>query len=636
MSDLTLVSTAADVRRAGAGSRLLALGWEAEEALRRHGLAHQVFDDMLDEQTFREATERAFSWATEWYRAPRAAAALDVAGVSLGRAMEYPLYYFFLTALRTTVTARAMLERERPGRVVSFAKGGVAPRELVISEGDGFYGEAFAEVARQAGIGSLPRRAALDARRGWSRVARAAEVRRIRVGGVTLPVPVGVVKAALGALAGARPAGVPAGLRGAICFLSYDGGIHPLYAPVVDALCRAGRRDLLALVFEPGLRRPGADGVRRVAVADLVPRAEQRRLREAYRDRWTTLDTDLAGAFVAGGTDLWPLVRPRLRAVFEERLAPLAAVVLAVQRLAAESRLAVLVAVNEIAEYFRAAMLAGDAAGVRSLTLLHGVPTKLHRHFIGNEPLLATRMAVWGEGCRTVKVQNGSSPDRLVVTGAPHLERLVREAARPAPSASVRVAALRALGIDPARKLVVFAPDHFNIGKLTWDVTLAPAQHTAYVRAVLEALGRVPDAQLLIKLKADDRSGPRIHGLIRRYGPSDARVVPAASWATLFPVADALVIAHSTVGLEALAYGVPVITVNLTGRPDRVDFAKEGAALGVYEAAALAPALSAALFDAETRARLREAAPAFLASYAGAFDGDAATRIARLAEELAG
>ena len=230
---------------------------------------------------------------------------------------------------------------------------------------------------------------------------------------------------------------------------------------------------------------------------------------------------------------------------------------------------------------------------------------------------------------------HGLAPDRVVVTGAPLLDRLRQEAETlPRPSGEARRAALGRLGLDPDRKVVVFAPDHLNKGKLTYDITLSPAEHTRLVRSVLEAVGQIPEAQLVIKLKADDQSHQRIRSLVRRHGRGPVVMLRSVRWPELFVVADVLVIWHSTVGLEGLVYGLPMVTVNLTGRPDRVDYAKRGVAIGVYEEAALAEAIRAALFDAQTQERLRQAIPEFLSAYAGPLDGRSAARVADLTDEM--
>jgi glycosyltransferase involved in cell wall biosynthesis len=621
VSDLVLVSTRAEARAAARRltdrQRLVALEWEAEDELEQLDAPFTPLHASLDEASFRDATERAYEWATGWHGGSEIAAALDAKGVALGRAVEYPVYYLLLTALRTAASFRRLVAAERPGRLVYFAKPASRACTLTVRDGDLFTEAALLTLAQQLDlvVDERPTAGEVDAPRG-----------RHTMRGVLRGLARGAARGAGAFLRVIRPC-----RSGAICFLSVDGSVHPLYVPVVRALRRQGHHVVMLAAARGGRSSMGPPVV---TVGDLVSPAERVQHRDRYEAAWPRIAPQLGALFVDGGLRLGDLILPGLEHCFAHAIPLAADVAEAVRRLHARTPVRALVGVNEIAEYFRAAMLSGDAVGVPSVTLLHGIPTRLHRFFIGNEPVIASRMAVWGEACRTVKIENGANPDRLVVTGAPHLSAVGRER-RLRPDAEARVRALARFGLDPARRLVVFAPDHLNVGKLTHGVTLTPTDHAVMVAAVARAVAAIPGAQLLVKLKVEDQSGPRVRRLLRKHGTPAAPVIHDAVWPDLFDVADVVVMAHSTVGLEALLHGVPLVTVNFTGRPDRVDFAKSGVSLGVYEPAALREVLEAALFNPDVRTRLRDATPAFLTAFAGPLDGRSADRVAALVTGLA-
>lgn len=643
---LVFVSTRADIRRAIAWmsrpqadpAAIVALEWEAQDEADRRGLPLRAFEEYLDDGRFREVTAMAYSWATGWHREPGIVETLMFdEGVELGRAVEYPLYYLFLTALRTVATFRALLEREQPRRLVYFRKRCPAGPHLIVRQDELFYESMLEGLARQEGVAVEALPVAFDRGPYWKRLRQEIQIKSLPLGPITLSLPLpGILFSGFLPLFHRRARVVTRGAKG-ICFLSQDTQIHPLYFPLIQILRQAEDVDVINLAQSLGLRSGKSEGIQSYWVGDFVSFAERRRIRRDFADRWAAIQRsgNLKRAFIFQGINLWEALYPRLSLLFRRQLPALAETVLAIKRLAQHRGVKLLVGVNEVAEYFRAGILAGNAFGIPSLTILHGLPTKLHRHFIGNEPFLATKMAVWGERCAEIKIEQGIDPDRLVVTGAPVLDRLRREAETLSrPNGETRRVALGRLGLDPDRKVVVFAPDHLNKGKLTYDITLSPAEHTRLVRSVLEAMGQIPEAQLVIKLKADDQSHQRVRSLARRYGRGPVVILRSIRWPELFVVADVLVIWHSTVGIEGLLYGLPMVTVNLTGRADRVDYAKRGVAIGVYEEGALSGAIRAALFDSEVRENLGQAVPDFLSTYAGPLDGRSAERVLALINEM--
>jgi hypothetical protein len=79
----------------------------------------------------------------------------------------------------------------------------------------------------------------------------------------------------------------------------------------------------------------------------------------------------------------------------------------------------------------------------------------------------------------------------------------------------------------------------------------------------------------------------------------------------------------------------PVVCMNLTGRPNKLPYAQEGAALGVHHPDEVGPAITKALFDEETKTSLAERQTAYLKKQFHTTTGDASLRITRLIEELA-
>ena len=110
--------------------------------------------------------------------------------------------------------------------------------------------------------------------------------------------------------------------------------------------------------------------------------------------------------------------------------------------------------------------------------------------------------------------------------------------------------------------------------------------------------------------------------------PQQVKIVPHGTHGLvdLLTGADALITRDSTAVFEGNLLGVPVLTINLTGNDDRVPFAAQGGARGVYAFDDILPALRETL---ETGAAVPpEARVRFVARHLGPQDGRAAERIA--------
>jgi len=78
----------------------------------------------------------------------------------------------------------------------------------------------------------------------------------------------------------------------------------------------------------------------------------------------------------------------------------------------------------------------------------------------------------------------------------------------------------------------------------------------------------------------------------------------------------------------------PVITINLSGKSVTVPYAEEGSALGVYKYEDIEPGILKALYDEETRGKLKVARNKFVREWAGEPDGQASQRIVNLMKEM--
>ncbi|MGC9970646.1 MAG: CDP-glycerol glycerophosphotransferase family protein [Bryobacteraceae bacterium] len=231
--------------------------------------------------------------------------------------------------------------------------------------------------------------------------------------------------------------------------------------------------------------------------------------------------------------------------------------------------------------------------------------------------------AVWGEYAARYYLASGVARERVVATGQPRFDAVFTE-----PWAAPSAALYQRLRVDPEEKRIVFAPN--------WIMSAADAEEQVRgteallgaVRAVSAATGT--RCRVIVKL-------PRVEDNISKYYdrlPSELLDgVITMSSDELYPLlagCDLAVTFFSTVGFEAALFGKPLITINLSGLPDIVDYAREGIAVGVYSAEGFVDALSRCLFDAETRERLGRRRREYLELRCAASDRLASERVGDL------
>lgn len=154
------------------------------------------------------------------------------------------------------------------------------------------------------------------------------------------------------------------------------------------------------------------------------------------------------------------------------------------------------------------------------------------------------------------------------------------------------------------------------------------------MEAVVNAVSEFPEKQLAIKLHPSEKIAEYQQMLAGIENGNKAVLCQDIDLYGLLRECDLLMTVHSTVALEAMILDKPVITINLTGKPDVMPYAKSGAALGVYQQAELAPAIRKALYDPEVKRELEQKRESFVAEHAYKVDGQSSKRVAELIVRL--
>lgn len=203
----------------------------------------------------------------------------------------------------------------------------------------------------------------------------------------------------------------------------------------------------------------------------------------------------------------------------------------------------------------------------------------------------------------------GVAEERVAVSGQPRYDRLFEMRGRSGSTAREE------LGISEGGPVVLFATQPHQSADYTADVT----------RAILQ----VPGTRLLLRPHPAEPAG-RYEAYAAEHGPR-VSLATGRDLPTTILAADLVVIESSTVGLEAILLGRPVVTANFAGTPTLVPYAERRLARRARHPAELTALIAEALAgpapdDASGRA---------LERFAGPFDGRAGARAADVVTRIA-
>jgi glycosyltransferase involved in cell wall biosynthesis len=226
--------------------------------------------------------------------------------------------------------------------------------------------------------------------------------------------------------------------------------------------------------------------------------------------------------------------------------------------------------------------------------------------------LYADSVAVNSDSAREVYLRRGIPPNRVFVTGIAHYDDTFRMAESLLKSRK-----------ESEFKVVVFATENLPL-----------AETFGMISPVASAALAIPQA--IVVIRPHPREAPSSYeDFVKRFGSDRITVDSTTPLLELLSKADVCVTGFSNVAVEAMILKRPVICMNLAGKPDKLPYAQEGAALGVHHPDEVDPAITKALFDEETKTSLAERQTAYLKKQFSTTTGDASVRIVELIEELA-
>ena len=561
------------IRRRGGMPAIIALELEVHDALVEAGYPStwlgEVVDPAIHQAVDREAMELAHGWFREVAAEDgREIDLTEINGLSLGGLVAWELSYAFAEMLRCRRNVEALLDVDPAETVIVIAE----PRlegSLLMHSSENFHTDAFRAVC---------------ARRGRSCLIVGQEPSESSGSGPSI---------ALVGTASNRSEGVPASAPRSTSRESADAGpsrrrdvlsvgVRSITADLLDALHTRGFAschvlgDAGPLAARPDVGRVDLAGdaaaVHHSAAARAAEQLMQRRAescRQACMRRVESICPELGDS-----RDLTLRIDRALR----ERLPAAYRQLLALRRYLRREPIGVVLLHDDVTETGRAVALAAAAEGVPSMVLLHGTVG----HPIGALPVSADRVAVYGPHFRDWFGDRGVPAGRIVETGSPRMPALGQSDGHAVPTRRVGAAPCVVLALQHCNRATSFANVHWPVE--TWR---------QFVDVAADAVDRIDGARLQLRLHPSDERQSSWRRWIDQH-PRRERIDLVSGGAALPSEARVLLTGWSTLGLEAVLAGIPLVTANFTGRPTPVAFGALGLSRHVERPEALAGALAEA------------------------------------------
>jgi hypothetical protein len=195
---------------------------------------------------------------------------------------------------------------------------------------------------------------------------------------------------------------------------------------------------------------------------------------------------------------------------------------------------------------------AAHLLGIPTFSMLHG----LQPEACSCQPVVADKVFCWGDESRRWFVGNGNDPARVLATGNPSFDRLFQRASSPQALEQTR----QEHGLPLDRRVVLFGSNPI------------PFEQNSLILAALLEAARAQDFLVLHKPHPAEPLEPYRRAF---EDPRHLVLVPASQMKPdeAIVASNAVVVYHSTLGLEALLAGRPLLVADFLPQPSPATFA---------------------------------------------------------------
>jgi len=340
------------------------------------------------------------------------------------------------------------------------------------------------------------------------------------------------------------------------------------------------------------------------------------------KEKWKSIKPFLEKVLMYKSIELMPLLEQKFSEMFCRYFVDAVKYIELSKEAVRVERPDVLVILDECGLYGKAAIFAGKNAGLPTVAIQHGVLGESNIDLLRTAEELADGLTpsynptpdktlVSGEYYKTLLTDFGHSEDSIVPLGQPKYDILAK-----ADKIFNKERIRKTFGIKPHEKMLLLASQPFP-----------NEENKTFFKSLFKAVKKIPKIKLVIKLHPNEYDSS-LHKNTAKEAGVDVAIIKDINTLELLYACDALITVSSTVALEAMILGKPVLIANLAGKPAQVPYVESGAAVGVYKDSDMIPIIKKVLFGNETMKKLEEPRKKFVFDHACKIDGMAARRIA--------
>lgn len=280
---------------------------------------------------------------------------------------------------------------------------------------------------------------------------------------------------------------------------------------------------------------------------------------------------------------------------------------------------------DEIRGFGRALVITGKLLDVPTLAVQHGEFTVTDYGYIISKELkhtikLPDITCVFGQHYSNLLVNDSIyEPEDLTITGSPRCD-VFYELHKIYPKKQF----LKKYRINANQKIILWTTQCHGI---------SIEENIMNFESVFDTLQQFDNITLIIKQHPGEgeKFTKMIFKYLKEYKINVVLTPRTSDTYTQIYSCDILMTKHSTTAMEAIALNKPVIILNLSGKPDIVDYVKEGVALGVYRKQDLESAIKKLLTEDNELLKNREN---FIQKFLYKIDGKATKRIVEIGNDL--
>ena len=573
-------------------------------------------EDYLSVDELGEIDRQAYGWIRNWYHLECLSeykSSLCYRNIPLGNLVEHELCLDLPQFLKKVKIAKIILSQEQPSMVLLLTTD--ADLEKVVQ----FVGKAVNCTVITNKYGKT------NALHSYSSIIQ----RITRVIGLSFDTLV-----FLGDLVGSKLHRKEAEKK-LILFENYD----RLY-PILDTIRKSSDKRVILLGSEGGtLNRLAAlrrKRYYRALLYHLNPAAinQMRKARQRVTRAWKGIqnNVDFHQSFDYEGLNLWPLMEGKFAFVFETLFPRGIGSIESANQGLAFYHPSIIVLNVDVPPYERAICVIAKQLGIPTLQVQHGVYVGYKG---GYDIVNADKVAAWGKSQVDAYVALGNDSSKVEVVGGYLFDKLYHRSKQKEREGKAKERIYRQLNLDSQRGIFTFATTATLPRERFCSAREIEDNSEIMFRPVVEAMREFPQKQLVVKLHPMEDEAV-YHRVLQEmdWAEKRTRVVKQIGLHDLIDASEVIITAPSTVALEAIILGRPVVIIQLR-EEERNTLYMQYPALNIWREEEIVPAIKSVLGDPEFKQTLEERRAKFL-SKDGEYlvDGKSTERIINLIESM--